>query len=48
MSSNTDYPLFPEDVPTHPLLVIDYTLIKQRDPAEVDKLWEAATKLGFW
>ena len=41
-------PAWPEDVPTHPLLVVDYELIKQRDNAEIDKLWEAATKLGFW
>ncbi|KAG6919890.1 hypothetical protein DXG01_015598 [Tephrocybe rancida] len=42
------YPSFPEDVPTHPLLVVDYHLILARDPGEIDKLWEAATKLGFW
>ena len=48
MSGTTDCPPFPEGVPTHPLLVIDYALIKRRNPAEVDKLWEAATKLGFW
>ncbi|KXN87808.1 Leucoanthocyanidin dioxygenase, partial [Leucoagaricus sp. SymC.cos] len=41
-------PPFPEDVPTHPLLIIDYTLLKSRDQQEIDKLWEAATKLGFW
>ncbi|KAF8079383.1 Clavaminate synthase-like protein [Lyophyllum atratum] len=41
-------PPFPEDVPTHPLLVIDYELIKARDQNEIDRLWEAATKLGFW
>lgn len=41
-------PPFPEDVPTHPLLVIDYQLVTQKDSSEIDKLWEAATKLGFW
>lgn len=41
-------PPFPEDVPTHPLLVVDYELIKKGDQQEMDKLWEAATKLGFW
>lgn len=46
--SNTILPPFPEDVPTHPLLVVDYELIKSGDEAETDKLWEAATKLGFW
>lgn len=48
MSGLTDYPPFPDDVPTHPLLVVDYSLIQQGDQAEKDKLWEAATKLGFW
>ncbi|TFK32120.1 hypothetical protein BDQ12DRAFT_639162 [Crucibulum laeve] len=42
------YPPFPDDIPTHPLLVIDYELIKARDQAEIDRLWEAGTKLGFW
>lgn len=46
--SYTDFPAFPEDIPTHPLLVIDYELIKARDPTEIDRLWDAATKLGFW
>ncbi|KAF8875076.1 hypothetical protein CPB84DRAFT_1829234 [Gymnopilus junonius] len=41
-------PSWPEDVPTHPLLVIDYQLLKKRDAAEIERLWEAATKLGFW
>ncbi|KAH9486019.1 2-oxoglutarate-dependent dioxygenase [Psilocybe cubensis] len=42
------YPPFPDDVPTHPLLVIDYELIKARDAGEIERLWEAGTKLGFW
>ncbi|KAG5652860.1 hypothetical protein H0H81_003359 [Sphagnurus paluster] len=41
-------PPFPDDIPTHPLLVVDYDLLKARDEAEIDRLWEAATKLGFW
>ncbi len=41
-------PPFPDDVPTHPLLVIDYELILERDAAEIDQLWKAATELGFW
>ncbi|KAH9887649.1 Clavaminate synthase-like protein [Cubamyces lactineus] len=41
-------PPFPDDVPTHPLLVVDYELIQKRDQAEIDKLWKAATELGFW
>jgi len=42
------FPPFPDDVPTHPLLIIDYELIKARDSHEIDRLWEASTKLGFW
>ncbi|KDQ63014.1 hypothetical protein JAAARDRAFT_146912 [Jaapia argillacea MUCL 33604] len=41
-------PPFPEDVPVHPLLVVDYQLIKAGDPTEIDTLWKAATELGFW
>jgi len=41
-------PAFPEDVPTVPLLVIDYALIKADDVHEIDRLWKAATELGFW
>lgn len=39
---------FPEDVPTHPLLVVDYALILSGHKQELDKLWKAATELGFW
>ncbi|KAI0313561.1 Clavaminate synthase-like protein [Amylostereum chailletii] len=41
-------PAFPEDVPTVPLLVIDYERIKANDEAEIDRLWKASTELGFW
>ncbi|KAJ8517183.1 hypothetical protein ONZ45_g5593 [Pleurotus djamor] len=41
-------PPFPADVPTHPLLVINYALIKAGDEAELNRLWEAGTSLGFW
>jgi hypothetical protein len=41
-------PPFPDNVPAHPLLVIDYGLIKAGDEVETNRLWEAATKLGFW
>ena len=44
----TDLPPFPDDVPMHPLLVIDYALIKERNAEETERLWTAATKLGFW
>ncbi|KAJ3561262.1 hypothetical protein NP233_g10301 [Leucocoprinus birnbaumii] len=46
--STSQLPDFPNDVPTHPLLVIDYALLKENDPAETARLWEAATRLGFW
>jgi isopenicillin N synthase-like dioxygenase len=39
---------FPDDVPIHPLLVVDYALIKAGDESEIDKLWKAAKELGFW
>ena len=41
-------PLFPDDIPTIPLLVIDYKLIKAGDVQEIERLWDAATDLGFW
>ncbi|PBK65378.1 Clavaminate synthase-like protein [Armillaria solidipes] len=41
-------PPFPDDVPTHPLLVIDYLLLQESDAGETERLWEAARKLGFW
>ncbi|KAJ7477004.1 hypothetical protein B0H11DRAFT_2031579 [Mycena galericulata] len=41
-------PEFPNNVPTHPLLVVDYSLLVARDSSEIEKLWGAATKLGFW
>ncbi|KIJ42554.1 hypothetical protein M422DRAFT_170941 [Sphaerobolus stellatus SS14] len=42
------YPPFPDNVPTHPLFIIDHELIKAGDPKEIERLWEAATSLGFW
>ncbi|KAL1659399.1 hypothetical protein GGF50DRAFT_16260, partial [Schizophyllum commune] len=45
---NQPHPPFPDDVPTHPLIIIDYERIRAGDPAEIDQLWKAATTLGFW
>lgn len=45
---NVTIPAFPNDVPAHPLLIVDYDLIKASDEDEIDKLWKAATELGFW
>ncbi|GJJ08946.1 hypothetical protein Clacol_003166 [Clathrus columnatus] len=39
------YPPFPDNVPTHSLVIIDYKLIKTRDSIEIERLWEAATSL---
>ncbi|KAG2358715.1 Clavaminate synthase-like protein [Suillus spraguei] len=41
-------PPFPNDVRTHPLMIIDYELIKAGDVEEVNRLWDAATTIGFW
>ena len=41
-------PPFPDDIPTHPLLVVDYELLKAGDSDEIEKLWKASTELGFW
>ena len=44
----TTLPDFPDDVRTHPLLIIDYELLKAGDKEEENRLWKAATTLGFW
>ncbi|KAG6906670.1 hypothetical protein DXG01_012698 [Tephrocybe rancida] len=33
---------------SHPLFIIDFDLLKRGNEAEIDRLWEASTKLGFW
>ncbi|KAI0734019.1 Clavaminate synthase-like protein [Fomitopsis betulina] len=48
MASARNAPSFPDDVPTHPLFVIDYVMILQDNKEEKERLWEAATQLGFW
>ncbi|KZT10019.1 Clavaminate synthase-like protein [Laetiporus sulphureus 93-53] len=47
-TANDALPPFPDDVPTHPLPVVDYARIRAGDETERDKLWNAATQLGFW
>lgn len=42
------FPPFPDDVPTQPLVIVDYALVKAGDQAEIDVLWKAATEKGFW
>lgn len=41
-------PAFPENFETHPLLVVDYELLRIRDVDEIERLWDAATTIGFW
>ncbi|KAH9949157.1 Clavaminate synthase-like protein [Amylocystis lapponica] len=41
-------PPFPDDVPTHPLLIIDYDLLVAGNEQEIARLWDAATHIGFW
>ncbi|KAF8589991.1 Clavaminate synthase-like protein [Ramaria rubella] len=41
-------PPFPDDVPTHTLLVIDYGKLKAGDRIEQDVLWDACTTLDFF
>ncbi|CCM02605.1 uncharacterized protein FIBRA_04708 [Fibroporia radiculosa] len=48
MAIQTSLPPFPDNVPTHPLLVIDYNLLLAGDEEEIAQLWKAATALGFW
>lgn len=48
MTPTAILPSFPDDIPTHPLLIIDFKLIQERHPQEIDRLWEAATQIGFW
>ncbi|KAI9059088.1 Clavaminate synthase-like protein [Trametes sanguinea] len=48
MPGVTAFPPFPENVPTHPLLIIDYQLLRAGDEPEISRLWKAATELGFW
>lgn len=48
MSKAQDIPSFPEDVPTHPLLIIDYEKLKQGVKSEKDSFWTACTSIGFF
>ncbi|KAL1749326.1 hypothetical protein HDZ31DRAFT_79145 [Schizophyllum fasciatum] len=47
-SSSPSQPTFPTNVPTHPLIIVDYEHIRAGDSTEIDQLWKAATTLGFW
>lgn len=41
-------PPFPDDVPTVPLLRISLQKLIDNDTAELSRLWEACTELGFF
>ncbi len=44
---NINLPPFPDNVPTHPLLVIDYELIKKGDSNEISRLLEGSYRAGI-
>ncbi|KAI0751878.1 Clavaminate synthase-like protein [Daedaleopsis nitida] len=48
MPGVTAYPPFPKDVPTYPLVVVDFQLIQAGDVDEINRLFDAATTIGFW
>lgn len=39
---------FPEDCPTHPLLIVDFLKVEAGDLNEIDTLFTACTSLGFF
>lgn len=39
---------YPEDVPTHPLLIVDYLAVEAGDEAAIDVLFKACSTLGFF
>ncbi|KAI6008603.1 hypothetical protein EDC04DRAFT_2964511 [Pisolithus marmoratus] len=41
-------PVFPDGIPIHSLLAINFELLKVDNQAEIDCLWEATVTLGFW
>ncbi|KZV61603.1 Clavaminate synthase-like protein [Peniophora sp. CONT] len=45
---NVELPPFPDRIPTVPLVVIDYQLIKAGHASEIERLFRAGKDLGFW
>ena len=43
-----DYPPFPDDVPTAPLLTISFRKLLSNDEAEQERLFHASKTLGFF
>ncbi|KAK4053176.1 hypothetical protein OIV83_001911 [Microbotryomycetes sp. JL201] len=39
---------FPEDLETHPLLIVDYDKVKAGDKAAIETLYKACSELGFF
>ncbi|KAI0031250.1 Clavaminate synthase-like protein [Vararia minispora EC-137] len=50
MSPTTDHAAasFPDNLPTVPLFIINYELIKAHDESETERLFIAAKEIGFW
>lgn len=48
MPDLTTFPLFPEGILTHPLLIVDYQLLRAGNEEEIEKLWKTAAALEFW
>jgi hypothetical protein len=43
-----DYPPFPGNIPTAPLLRISLKKLLDQDPSEIDQVWKASRELGFF
>ena len=48
LTPTTELPPFPDRIPTVPLVVIDYQLIKAGHASEIERLFRAGKELGFW
>ncbi|KIY53185.1 Clavaminate synthase-like protein [Fistulina hepatica ATCC 64428] len=45
---STVLPPFPDDVPAHSMIVVDFDRLAARDPDAIEQLIQASTTLGFW
>ena len=48
LTPTTELPPFPDRIPTVPLVVVDYQLIKAGHASEIERLFRAGKELGFW
>jgi len=44
----SNYPPFPDNIPTAPLLRISLKKLLDQDPSEIDQVWKASRELGFF